>query len=566
MARVPAVLALALLALVPASAGADPPNPCPGDAIAPDRVIEGKFARELQGSYVLLPFDVPAGTTAVRVKYCYDQPETPSALQGRHTLDLGLYEPVDGMRLPGEREFRGWGGSSHPDVTVSAEGFSSEAQYRADPKGHVPGKTTRGFIPGGISAGRWNVELGVAAVIGQADGDATGEVGWRVELDFESDSSFADEPYRAKTYRTRPAGTKPGWYAGDLHVHAEHSSLGDATMRDTFDYAFRPVRDGGAGLDFLTLTDYVTSSAWGEIGRHQGRYPGKLIGRSAEVITYRGHTNNQVSADFVDYRTGPIYARADDGSVALRRGPRPPRKIFAEVRREGGWTQVNHPRIFDDPSTASFCRGCAWTYTDAETDWDRVDAFEVHTGPENTTPNAAQPTPNPFTPNSIAQWDRLRRQGHDITGVTVSDSHHADETPGSFQSPLGQGTTVVYARELSEDGIRRAVQAGRAYAKLFGAGSPNLRLEARSGRRRAIMGDALPVSSALLEARVVGGAKLSEPRELILLRNGKRVTSVPVTERRFTHRFRVSSRGEYRIQVMRGDLVDALTNPIALTR
>ena len=63
----------------------------------PDRTITGEFGSELQGSYVLLPFDVPAGQTAVRVRYCYDQPETPLAGTQRHTLDLDLYGP----RSPG---------------------------------------------------------------------------------------------------------------------------------------------------------------------------------------------------------------------------------------------------------------------------------------------------------------------------------------------------------------------------------------------------------------------------------------------------------------------------------
>ena len=41
---------------------------------------------------MLVPFDVPAGTTAVRVKYCFDQPEVPTP-NVRHTLDLGIYDP-----------------------------------------------------------------------------------------------------------------------------------------------------------------------------------------------------------------------------------------------------------------------------------------------------------------------------------------------------------------------------------------------------------------------------------------------------------------------------------------
>ena len=61
----------------PAAATALGPTSCPGAAIQPSLVITGEFASELQGSFVLLPFQVPAGTTAVRVKYCWDPPLGP---------------------------------------------------------------------------------------------------------------------------------------------------------------------------------------------------------------------------------------------------------------------------------------------------------------------------------------------------------------------------------------------------------------------------------------------------------------------------------------------------------
>src|SRR3712207_2506076 len=91
---------IALAAAAPAHAAA--PASCGGDPISTDRVITGTFDRAQQGSYVLVPFDVPAGTSSVRVKYCHDQPETPLSAQLKHTLDLGLYGPGG--------QFRGWGG------------------------------------------------------------------------------------------------------------------------------------------------------------------------------------------------------------------------------------------------------------------------------------------------------------------------------------------------------------------------------------------------------------------------------------------------------------------------
>src|SRR5918992_5784793 len=206
----PADTALAHGQQVPARATALAGDRCPGRDIQVDRKIEGSFGTELQGSYVMVPFDVPAGTTAVRVKYCYDQPEAPvSNTPGasvRHTLDLGIYEPrANGSRVWGVPEFRGWGGSSHPDVTVSPEGFSSEEDYSASPRREPPGKTTRAFRPGPIPAGQWAVELGVAAVVSQAEGDLDGRVAWRGGMEVSGGPPLPDEAYPPPPFRPRPA-------------------------------------------------------------------------------------------------------------------------------------------------------------------------------------------------------------------------------------------------------------------------------------------------------------------------------------------------------------------------
>jgi hypothetical protein len=348
-----------------------------------------------------------------------------------------------------------------------------------------------------------------------------------------------------------------------MHVHAEHSALGDATMTEAFDYAFGP-----AGLDFVTLSDYVSGGAWGEIGRHQPRYPGRLIVRSAEVITYRGHLNSHANDTRVDYRTGALYERRGDGSLAQVRAARGPAEVFDEVHAAGGFTQVNHPTIFPSevPVFQGFCRGCPWDYGDGETGWAEVDAYEVHTGPAGLPqPQGNEPGPNPFTLTAIDEYDRLRRDGHWTAAVAVSDSHNAGRTENpATQSPIGEGTTVVYAGELSEDGLRRAVEAGHTYAKLFGPDSPDLRLSAAAGDARAIVGDGLGAERAEFEARVIGGVATPQQRTLIVLRDGSPIETVPVTSADFTHRFSATQRGDYRIQVMRGSAVDALTTPIRL--
>lgn len=544
-------------------------EPCPGgDAMpSPDRVITGSFASDLQGGYALVPFDVPAGQTALRVKYCFDQPEL--AIPGspdRHTLDLGLYGPrADRSRPWGIPEFRGWGGSSHPDVTLSPQGYSSEATYRAGDR--EPGRTTRAFEPGPVGAGQWAVELGLASIVPVGRGDLDGRVAYRVEIDWSDDPAFDDDPYVPAPYDERPAARSAGWYAGDFHVHGEHSALGDATMTETFDYAF-----GDAGLDFITLSDYVSGSSWDEIGRYQARHPGKLIVRSAEVITYAGHANSHANTSVVDYRLGPLYERRTDGSLTTVRGPRPASEIFDRVHGAGGFTQISHPTIFPSevPAFASFCRGCPWDYDPASTDYSKIDAVEIATGPPGLREAPTQPGPNPFTVTALRFWERALADGHKIAAVASSDSHNAGRTSNPVtQAPIGTATTVVRADELSEDGVRRGVRAGHTYVKVYGGDGPDLRFAAAAGDQRAIMGDTLAADGARFTARVLGGAPGSiaarpDPLTLLVLRDGLPLRAAPVTSDDFQLAFETAQPGRYRLQVMRGSAIEAVSSPIYL--
>ena len=429
-------------------------------------------------------------------------------------------------------------------MTLSPEGFSTEAEYLARPKGHVPGKTTRGFRPGPVRPGRWFAELGLAAIAGRELGDADDRVAWRVEVEYSSDPAFADQPYRKARYPTKPKRKKAGWYTGDLHVHAEHSALGDATMRETFDYAF-----GSAKLDFITLTDYVTDSAWGEIGRYKtGRH---LVARSSEVITYRGHTNNQISGRYVDYRTGPVYDLRADGGVTLRRAAQPASRILRDVRRAGGFTQINHPTIFpsSNPLFALLCRGCPWDYSAAGDELQARRRDRGQHGPAEDR-RGAEPVHE--------HRDRLLRAGARRAARTpprsgVSDSHSAGRTDSPSQSPVGVGATAVYAKQLSEKGLRCAVKAGHTYAKIGGASGPNLRFTGRvpGARKRAIFGDSARGRSLKLAARATGGGVLQ------LLRDGTVIATGSGSIKRT-----VTQSGRYGLRVQDGQVTEAVGTPI----
>jgi hypothetical protein len=555
-------------------------EPCRGDAIEPDQVVTGQFGKELQGSYVMVPFQVPAGVTAVRVKYCYDQPTLSGTPGSGHTLDLGLYEPrpVGASATWGVSAFRGWGGSSHPDVTVSREGFSSEAAYQPpgssepDPR-RVPGKTTRAFLPGTIKPGQWAVELGVASVATETPTE-DGKVSWRVEIELSRDPAFANQPYEPADYDESPARSKPGWYAGDTHVHAEHSALGDATMSETFDYAFGSSDQGKAGLDFITLSDYVSGSSWGEVGRFQDRYPESLIIRSAEVITYRGHVNNHNSAKVVDYREGPIHVRRADGTLAQVRGSRDASAIFGQVLGAGGYTQINHPTIFPSPPfPEGLCRGCSWTYRPEETDYSKVHGIEVATGPSGLKAPLS-PGPNPFTVTGLNFYEDALARGHKVAAIGSSDSHNAGRTPDPVtQAPIGEATTVVFAKELSATAIQEGVEAGHTYVKVGGNDRPDLRFEAQppsrlrahSGGSPAIMGDTIRANAVSFKARVLGAGSVTDPGgafQLLVIKDGVPIRAVLVTGDDFTTSFNSTGPGRYRLQLQRGTTIEGVTSPI----
>lgn len=572
---VPVLLAVmtALLAAPPAHAAA--PTSC--GAPEPDQVVSGEFAKADEGSFVMVPFDVPAQTTAVRTWYCYDQPEaTQVGSPVRHTLDLGLYGPRPaGRRLWGMGEYRGWSGSGFSkDVTVSPEGYTTAEA----PEDKPVGKTTRGYRPGPIAPGTWAAELGLASIVGRDAGDSDGKVAWRVEVQFETSPDYADEPYRPAPYDPRAGKAEAGWYQGDFHVHTDQSGDANSTnvARNVFDYSFKSRDQGGAGLDFLSISDHNTDVGWGEWGRYQALHPGKVIGRSEELTTYAGHMNTPGVGELVDYRVGPVLEWRGTGGLEPLRAARPVNELLDDAHRSGGVTSINHPTIFDSdvPAFAALCRGCSWEYDDASTDYRDVDAVEVAGSIQGLHAGPLTPGPSPFTATATEFFDTaVKKAGHPLAALGGSDSHSGgDAADAAVGSPVGEPATAVFAGELTERGITEAVRAGHTYIKVFGVDGPDVRLTARPdvpGAPTSIMGDTVRAKSAAFEAKVVGdrGAGAGE-LTLVVLRNGVPMDTVPVsgpeTTRRFTADAPASGFDAYRLQVQNGSTIEAISSPIAL--
>jgi hypothetical protein len=96
--------------------------------------------------------------------------------------------------------------------------------------------------------------------------------------------------------------------------------------------------------------------------------------------------------------------------------------------------------------------------------------------------------------------------------------------------------------------------------KVTGNAGPDLRFTARPrhGFGTATIGDVVRASGARFRARVIGG----DGRDLMIVKDGVTVARVPVAGDDFTSRLRARGRGRWRLQLVRGRLIDTVSSPI----
>ena len=87
---------------------------------------------------------------------------------------------------------------------------------------------------------------------------------------------------------------------------------------------------------------------------------------------------------------------------------------------------------------------------------------------------------------------------------------------------IGVGATAVYAKQLSERGLKCAVKAGHTYAKIGGVSGPTLRFTGKvpGARKQAIFGDTARGRSLNLKARATGGGVLQLVRDASVIATG----------------------------------------------
>lgn len=434
------------------------------------------------GDYEVVAFEVPAGTAEIGIEH--------ETLSDSSILDFGVWAP-DG--------FRGWSGGLDEPIAIGEDAAS------------------RGYLPGPVEAGTWEIAIGKARLDDPP-------VGYEIDVAYRDEATLTPRARAPREPVTLEEGAR--WYRGDFHVHSLESGDASAEIEAIVELARE------RGLDFVVVTDHNTVSHVERIAALQDDVDDLLLIPGIEVTTYRGHGNAFGVTEYVDHRVG-LGGRAIDD-------------VIGDVREQGGLFSVSHPAI----ALGDLCIGCEWQYED--TPWEDVSAIEIHTGPYEAAALFAEP--------AIDLWEEAASAGHRIAAIGGSDDHHAGVDLTQTQAPIGSPTTLVRAEALSEAAILDGVRAGRTVVKLSGPNDPDLALEIEGGGERARIGGAIEADEVEVTVRAEGAEGLS----LALFRNGNRAETAAIEgddhEERYSFETSLEGEDRYRAVIREGSVPRVATS------
>ena len=210
-----------------------------------------------RGDYLQIPFNVPAGTTAIRVRYCWDEPPDGT------TLDVGVYEPAAAGAVPGPAERRGWSGSAVRDLAIAGERLLAAGRLRGRPQGLRP-RLHHPRLPAGPDP--------AGAVDGRARdrrGRRGRSVGFAVRVETTLERRLVRRPVLARVPERGCRQPEPGLVRGRRPRPRRAGARQRARSRPASTTPSSRSRPGGAGLDFVGLVDHNNDVSRGEIGRYE---------------------------------------------------------------------------------------------------------------------------------------------------------------------------------------------------------------------------------------------------------------------------------------------------------
>lgn len=272
----------------------------------------------------------------------------------------------------------------------------------------------------------------------------------------------------------------PGWYKGDLHVHAKYSHDSSEPLSNYI------IAAPNAGLDFICITDHDVFEAPFD---PQWNQTSLLFVPGMEWGGAGGHANQWGIRTWNDAATN---------------APADIRKSWRLARLQGGVQSINHYGAQKASWDALFAAAPdLFDALDTIEVWNLVWAFQTGTN---------EP--------SIALWQSLLNEGRHIGAVGGGDTHTAIAT-------LGSPTTVVWAESLSVPGILHGIRKGRTYITqadpISFSGKPELdfRIDADGdGIFEAMLGDEIAPGNIKIQI-IIKNAK----GPVILIRNGEELAN-----------------------------------------
>jgi hypothetical protein len=366
----------------------------------------------------------------------FDVPPGTAEIEIAHD-DLSKDNILDwGLQGP-DGVFRGWGGGNEENAIVGELAAS------------------RSYLAGPITPGTWRVVVGKAKVV-------TSPASYLVTVTLREHPTLPQQ--NRVPYAPRAAiRLNPGWYAGDFHVHSRESGDARPTISEVLDFA------RSRGLDFVELSDHNTTS---QLDFYvENARPDVLLVPGVEYTTYAGHANGIGATKYVDDKIGQPGVTID-GAVD-------------QFHAQGALFSINHPAL----DLGDLCIGCAWKHALSP---EKIDAVEIGTG-------GWRQSGLVFGKKAIAFWDAICATGRHAAAIGGSDDHRAGRMLEYNQSPIGSPTTMVYARELSVQGLLDGIRSGRTVVKLQDPTDPMIELDA-SG----LEGDTVRARGATVRAKVTG--------------------------------------------------------------
>lgn len=271
---------------------------CSAPAWAAPLVLEGDLPDGGGSDFVMIPFDVPAGTEEIEIAHPKQQPE--------NILDYGVFDS--------NGAFRGYGGGNDEPAVIGRLASS------------------RSYLIGPLPAGQWGAMIGKAKVV-------VSPARYRLEIELRTTATLPPQPMRAPYVPSAPLSTEARWYAGDFHQHSRESGDASPTMDAVATFA------RGRGLDFVEYSEHNTISQLDFFNDVQSRHPQLLLLPGVEFTTYAGHANGIGSTTYIDHRLGLNGVTIDSALAALTAQP-------------NVVLSINHPLL----DLGMTCIGCAWKH------------------------------------------------------------------------------------------------------------------------------------------------------------------------------------------------------------